>query len=287
MKKLLLLLALSGGLAAQAQVVTVSAGTSLNIFLPLNQFNAHGAYEVVYLQSSINQAGTISRLAFEKNDGTDLRDIDGVSIYLKTTTASLSSNTTIDSTGYQRVFKGSFTNASGSGYQEIVLNQPFVYNNAANLSLLLIRRNGQNVAAATNGPRARWLYGLSTAGIARRYDGGAPITSSTVFTASNVLANLRLTFSTGTATRTVTLGTRSRLFPVPATSSVSLDAAGLTGPLTYSITDAVGRTVQAPAAMPPTADRQYQFDLSQLRPGMYHLHLLHGTAHEVMPLVRE
>ncbi|MBF9220874.1 T9SS type A sorting domain-containing protein [Hymenobacter ruricola] len=287
MKKLLLLFALTGSFAAQAQVVTVSAGTSLNIYLPLNQFNAYGAYEVVYLQNSLNQAGTITRLAFEKNDGTDLRAIDGVSIYLKTTAAALSTNATIDSTGYQRVFKGSFTNATTSGYQEIQLDQPFVYTNTANLSLLLIRRNGQNVAAASNGPRARWLYGLNTAGISRRYDGGAPITSTTAFQSSNVLANLRLTFSTGTATRTLTLATCSRLFPVPATSSVSLDAAGLTGPLTYFITDALGRTVQAPAALPPTTDSQYQFDISQLHAGLYHLHLTHGTSQEVMPLVRE
>jgi hypothetical protein len=277
MKKCLLLFALIGSLSAQAQVVTVATGPSINIFLPLNQFNAHGAYEVVYLQSSINQAGTITRLAFEKNDGTDLRAIDGVSIYLKTTTASLSTNTTIDSTGYQRVFKGSFTNATGSGYQEIQLNQPFAYGNTANLSLLLIRRNGQNVAAASNGPRARWLYTLSTAGIARRYDGGAPITSTTAFASSNVLANLRLTFNTATATRTVALGT----------STVSLDATGLSGPLTYFITDGLGRTVQAPTSLPPTADSQYQFDLSRLHPGLYHLHLGHGPGREVLPLVRE
>ncbi|MDB5270456.1 MAG: putative Gingipain [Hymenobacter sp.] len=287
MKKLLLLLALTGSFTARAQVVTVPAGTLPSIFLPLNQFSAQGAYEVIYLQSSLNQAGTITRLAFEKSDGTDLRGIDGIKIYLKTTTATQLATGTIDSTGYQRVFKGTFPNATGSGFQEIVLNQPFAYNNASNLSLLLIRTNGQNVAAASNGPRARWLYGTSTTGIGRRYDGASPITSTTAFAATNVLANLRLTFSTGTATRTVTLGASSRLFPLPATQAVTLDATGLRGPLTYFITDEVGRIVRATTALPVAADSRHRLDLSTLRNGNYHLHLSSPTQREVIRLVRE
>lgn len=287
MKKLLLLLGFTGSFSAHAQVVTVSTGTALNIFLPLNQFSAQGAYEAIYLQNRLNQAGTITSLAFEKSDGTDLRDIDGVKIYLKTTTATQLANGTIDSTGYQRVFKGSFTNSTASGFQEIVLNQPFAYNNTANLSLLLIRTNGQNVAAASNGPRARWLYSISTAGIGRRYDGASPITGTTLFAATNVLANLRLTFSTGTATRTVTLGASSRLFPLPATQQVTLDATGLTGALSYFITDEVGRLVQPTTVLPAAADSRHRLDLSTLRNGSYHLHLSTPTQREVIRLMRE
>lgn len=287
MKKLLLLLALTGSIAAHAQVVTVTGGTLPSIFLPLNQFSAQGAYEVIYLQSSLNQAGTITRLAFEKSDGTDLRGIDGVKIYLKTTTATQFATGTIDSTGYQRVFKGSFTNSTASGYQEITLNQPFAYNNTSNLSLLLIRTNGQNVAAASNGPRARWLYGTSTTGIGRRYDGASPITSTTVFTATNVLANLRLTFGTTSASKSGQSGSRAGLYPMPAPETVTLDARSWTGALSYFITDALGRTVRPATALPLAPDGQYSLALNGLPAGAYHLHLTSAARHEVLPLVRE
>jgi hypothetical protein len=220
MKRLFLFCLLTGllaPLAAKAQMVTISPGTLPSIFLPLNQFSAQGVYEAIYLQTLVNQGGTITRLAFEKNDGTDLRDLDGVSVYLKSTPATQFTTGTIDSSGYQRVFRGSFTNTTGSGFQEIVLQQPFVYNNTGNLSLLVIRRNGTAVAAASNGPRARWRYGTSTAAIARRFDGGTPITSSTTLATSNVLANLRLTFGAATASR-LAASLRVELYPNPAGS---------------------------------------------------------------------
>jgi len=283
-----LLLASLLPLPAVAQITTtVSGGTSLNIFLPLNQFSAQGVYEGIYLQSQLNQAGNITRLAFEKNDGTDLRAIDGIRIFMKATTATQFTAGPIDSTGYQRVFKGSFTNSTAAGFQEIVLDQAFSYDNLSNLAILVIRQNGTALAPASNGPRARWLYQLSTAGIARRYDGGSPLTSSTNLVSSNVLPNLRLTFAGPTATRLTTAPLAAHLFPNPVRQYGTVQLAAGSPPAIAIITDLLGRSQQAPQVLVIKANGTAPLALAALPAGTYFLHITQGSTRSVQRFVKE
>ena len=275
---------------ATAQVVTITAGSQISALSPINHGSAEGAFETLYLQTSLTQAGIITRLAFEKSDGTELTPLTGVVIYLKTTTNTGFTTGPLDTLGYQRVYAGNFPNATPQGYQEVLLRTPFAYANAAtqNLSVLVLR-NGGNVQA-TIGPRARYLYGNTGNPVriaCRRYTGAAPLTSTTVLTATNILPNIRLTFGTPSATKTGAATATARLFPVPAATTATLDARGWNGPLTYFITDALGRVVRPATALPLAPDGQYQLALSGLPAGPYHLHLANTTHSEVLSLVRE
>ena len=285
--------ALAGLLAgpAAAQVVTVTAGTAVSAISPINHANSEGAFEAVYLQSTLNQAGSITRLAFEKADGTELLPLTGVVIYLKTTAATEFVTGTLDTLGYQRVYAGSFPNATPAGYQEITLRQPFAYGNAPNqnLAVLVLRKNGS--VQATIGPRARYFYGITMAPIriaCRRYSGTVPVTNTTTLSATNILPNLRLVFGTASAVRAgAATAAPAQLFPVPAAAIVALSAPEWTGPLSYFISDALGRQVRPVTALSAAADGQYHLAVSELRPGTYHLHLAGRGQQQVLRLVRE
>lgn len=276
--------------AAAAQVVTVTASNQISALSPINHASSEGAFETVYLQTDINQAGSITRLAFDKWDGTEVVPLTGVVIYLKTTTATGFTTGPLDTLGYQRVYAGPFPNATPRGYQEVVLRTPFAYPNTAtqNLAVLVLRKSGN--VQATIGPRARYLYGITTNPIriaCRRYTGSDPVTSSTTLTATNISPNIRLTFGTPSATKTGAGAATARLFPLPAAATTTLDARGWAGPLTYFITDALGRVVRPATALPLAADGQYQLALSGLPTGNYHLHLAGAARREVLSLVRE
>lgn len=274
-------------LAGMAQTVTVVGGNLISALSPINHAAPDGVYEGIYLQSQIMQAGQISRLAIDKTDGTLLTPLDGVSIYLKMTTATAFTAGPIDSTGYTRVFRGAFPNATAAGFQEITLSQPFAYNNTDNLSVLIIRRGGTNISS-TVGPRARYRYGtVSGRNVSRRYTAAPVITPATQLAVSNILVNLRLEFSTPSAVRASAGATAAQLYPNPAPAEATLDAREWTGPLRYYITDALGRTVRPATALPASASGLHQLPLASLPAGSYHLHLSNGTQHRVLPLVRQ
>ena len=63
-------------------------------------------------------------------------------IYFKTTTATELTAGTLDTTGYQRVFKGSLTNNAPTGFMEVVLNRSFAYTSSTNNLSVLVLRNG-------------------------------------------------------------------------------------------------------------------------------------------------
>ena len=275
---------------AAAQVVTITAGNQISALSPINHGSAEGAFETVYLQPSINQAGSITRLAFDKWDGSEVTPLTGVVIYLKTTTATGFVTGPLDTLGYQRVYAGNFPNATPPGYQEVVLRTPFAYPNAANqhLAVLVLRKAGN--VQATIGPRARFLYGITANPIriaCRRYTGSDPVTSATVLTATNISPNIRLTFGTPSASKTGAGAATARLFPLPAAATATLDARGWAGPLAYFITDALGRVVRPATALPLAPDGQYQLAINGLPTGTYHLHLANTTHSEVLSLVRE
>ena len=284
------LLLLGGTAQLAAQVVTITAGTSISALSPINHASSEGAFETIYLQTSINQAGPITRLAFEKNDGTEVTPLTGVVIYLKTTAATSFVDGPLDTLGYQRVFVGNYPNATPSGYQEVTLRTPFAYSNAANLNLsVLVLRKGGNVQA-TIGPRARFLYGITTTPIriaCRRNTGTAPITSASVLTATNILPNIRLTFGTPSATAGSAARAGATLFPVPTAGPATLQAPGWTGPLTYFIADALGRVLRPATALPLSTDGRFSLALNDLPAGTYYLYLSGAARREVLRLVRE
>ncbi|MBC6698999.1 T9SS type A sorting domain-containing protein [Hymenobacter puniceus] len=288
----LLLAGILAGIAlvpATAQVATVTAGSQISALSPINHASSEGAYETIYLQNSINQAGAITRLAFEKSDGTELTPLSGVILYLKTTTATEFQSGALDTLGYQRVYAGNFPNATTSGYQEVQLQRPFSYANTAgqHLSVLVLRRGGN--VQATIGPRARFLYGVTTAPLriaCRRYTGTLPVTSATMLTATNVLCNIRLTFNTPQATaaaRRLVLA----LYPNPATSTLQVELPRPNQAAQVQIIDFLGRVVGAEQRLAASTTGVGQLSVATLPAGSYWLRLRQDGEVRVQPFVKE
>jgi hypothetical protein len=266
-KKLLIWvgLGLFPSLAAQAQVVTVNVGTASSALSPINHNAAYQAQEFIYLQSQLNQAGSITRLAFEKASGSDMNPITNTVIYLKTTPATAFTTGVLDTTGYQRVWAGSFPNAGTSGYQEVTLRTPFSYNNTSNLSLLVIRNNG-NVASTST--RALWRYDFINRNSGRRYSGAVPLSAATSLTATDVLVNLRLTFGNPTASAQEHYLGASQLYPNPARTELHLTAERAAR---LWVTDLAGRTVRPAQLLRPVSGR-ITLPVADLPVGVYVLH---------------
>jgi hypothetical protein len=268
-KPLLALLVAGLGFAGtvRAQVVTINIGTSSSALSPLNQNVAHQAQEFIYLQSQINTAGRITRLAFEKASGSDVTPLTNTVIYLKHTTATVFTTGLLDTTGYQRVWAGSFPNAGTSGYQEVTLTTPFAYNNTANLAVLVIRNNG---SVAGTGVRALWRYEFINRNSCRRYSGATALSSATSLAVTDVLVNMRLTFPTATGTTQRYVGGPG-LYPNPATDRLYVPAQE---PAALRVTDLRGRTLRSAVRLRPVGGR-LELPLADLPAGSY---LLHQTA---------
>jgi hypothetical protein len=278
MKKLLLLLAFTGSFAAQAQVVTVSVGTSGSALSPFNSTQANSVYEAIYKKTQLNQGGAILRLAFEKNSGAYQSPLTNTVIYLKHTTANVFTAGVLDTAGYQRVWAGAFTNSGTTGYQEVVLTRPFIYNNTDNLSVLVLRNGGSTGTTL-------WNYNFMGTNIARRNTTGTAISSTTPLSTSDALLNLRLTFGPTAATRTAAT-LLAEVYPNPATVACRVQLPN-GRPATYRLTDMLGRTVRATTGLPLAADGTATLPLADLSAGTYLLHLSQGTAASVQRLVRE
>lgn len=238
LKKLQLFLlaaGLSATFSANAQQVTITNGTANSAFAPVDISKPYSANEMIFLQSQINQAGTISRLAFLKNAGTANTPIENVKIYLKHTTNSVLASGTFDTTGYTRVFSGNFTNNAASGWMEVNLQTPFQYNNTGNLQVLFFR-NGGMVETGN-----RYAYGFVTRLATRRFSSVNPITTASSLTASDALPNMRLDFGGLSGIKTELQNAQIRVYPNPATTSITIE--GLKNAAEIHVTDLTGRTV--------------------------------------------
>jgi hypothetical protein len=278
MKKLLLLLAFMGQFSTQAQVVTVSVGTNGSALSPFNSTQANSVYEAIYRQNQLNQAGSITRLAFQKNSGAFQDPLTRTVIYLKHTAATIFTAGTLDTTGYQRVWAGAFTNSGTTGFQEVVLTTPFAYNNTSNLSLLVLRNTG-------NTGSTLWNYNFMGTNIARRNTAGTAISNTTPLAVSDALMNLRLTFGTVTAARTAAT-LLADVYPNPATVACRVQLPN-GQPVSYQLTDMLGRAVRATVHLTPTSAGTATMPLADLPAGAYLLRLTQGTATSVQRLVRE
>jgi opacity protein-like surface antigen len=286
MKKLLLLassvLALSlASPVAHAQVVTITIGTSASALSPFNSTQANAVYEAIYKQSQLNQAGNITRLAFQKNSGAFQDPLTRTVLYLKHTTSTIFTAGALDTTGYQRVWAGSFPNTGTIGYQEVLLTTPFAYNNTNNLSLLVLRSGG-------NTGTTLWNYDFVGTNVSRRNTSGTPIssTSTPTLSVSDVLVNLRLTFGTTTTGNRTAATLLADVYPNPTTAACRVQLP--TGqPASYQLTDMLGRAVRATTRLALAPDGTATVPLADLPAGTYLLHLTQGAAASVHRLVKE
>ncbi len=279
MKKLFTLIALACiiclAFGAKAQVVTITNGTNGSASAPLNHSNPYSANEMIYLQTQINQAGNIGKIAFEKAGGANVSPITNVFIYMKHTTLSALTAGAFDTTGYTRVYKGDFTNNSTTGWMEVVLNTPFVYNNTSNLSIIFFKNNGSTGTSQT------YKYGFVTRLATRRANNATGITTATNLTTSDALPNLRLEFVAPTGMAKAIDPAAFSLTPNPATGLVVIKNAENASLI--QVLDLTGRVVLSQKVQ----ETNSELDLTKLPVGAYLVQVLTKNTVSVQRLIKQ
>ncbi len=166
--------------------IIIGAATSNQRTEPLDRYYNYNTHEAIYLQSEIGVAGTIKKIAYYKESGSDLNPITPVAIYLKRTTDVTLPSGTYSLINYVQVYNGAFPNNLTSGWMEIDLATPFQYNNTDNLAVLILKGNQAYISSGY----PYWRYTQTSSYLCRgaRSDASQP----TSLTATNSRPNIRL-----------------------------------------------------------------------------------------------
>lgn len=259
----------------EAQVVTLSLGNAGSASAPVNNSNPYSANEMIYLQSQINQAGTIYKVAFEKSGGASTTPISNVQIYMKHTTQSAFTAGAFDTTGYTRVFKGDFTNNATSGWMEVNLNTAFTYNNTDNLLILFFKNNGNTLTSHT------YKYAFVGRLATRRTNNATGITTATNLTTSDALPNLRLDFSNPVGIAKNEALKNLSVYPNPVKDVLAIQGMETSG--TLSFMDITGRLIES--VNMKTGENN--ISVSHLTPGIYIAKLNSGKTVHTTKFIKE
>jgi len=116
------------------------------------------ASQFVYFASEMQGAKTITSMAFFKNQGNNLSDIEDVEVYMRHSSASTytSGSYTFPTDGFTLVYEGDWPNNSISGWMEIELDTWFDYNGEDNLEFLIIKGFQDRLTTVADQPY--WRY---------------------------------------------------------------------------------------------------------------------------------
>lgn len=255
---------------ANSQSVIVGTGTAVSAFSPIIRSYDYCLYEVIYPSPEIGIAGTISKFAFERVDGTNTDRIDSVSIYMQHTILSDLTAGTFSTTGYTLVFEGSFPNDSGSGWREVTLTNPFVYDGIGNLQVLAVK--GYQPAVGNTPVSPRWYYTSIAGTPARRYYGNVAISGSTNLNTTPYRCNARLDFA---GVGTVELGsTALKIFPNPAGDYIKVSDGIVNA--TVKLFDTYGHVIYS-----SPFNTSEVISLQVLKSGIYYIQLTNHSTGEI------
>jgi hypothetical protein len=123
-------------------VTTIGNGTNSSEKYPFDGYYNYSWSDVIYLQSEIGAAGTLSALSFSVNNVPNNFVMTTQQIYIRTTTATSFTNSTYPTTsGFTQAYNGTIT-YNGSGWKTITLSTPFTYDGTSNLEILYENHDG-------------------------------------------------------------------------------------------------------------------------------------------------
>ncbi len=127
--------------------VTIGTGTTTTERYPFNGPWDYSWSNVVYLQSELGTAGSITQLSFYVgNTHTAGYTMNNQYIYIKhTSSGSFSTSTYPGTSGYTQAFYGTITYSGVPGWKTITLDTPFNYDGVNNLDILYENRDGSYV----------------------------------------------------------------------------------------------------------------------------------------------
>jgi len=143
-----------------AETITIGTGADVSFGMPLDGFWSYNYSQNIYYKSEINKNMTISRIAY--NYTGNPWTVTDVKIFMGHTTKTAFNSTSdwIPITNLNQVFSGSIS--VSSGWVEIILDTPFVYNGIDNLVVALDENE-----PGYHGSSSDDFYGTPTANLKR------------------------------------------------------------------------------------------------------------------------
>ncbi|MBS4016035.1 MAG: T9SS type A sorting domain-containing protein, partial [Candidatus Latescibacteria bacterium] len=163
--------------------IVIGTGTSGSSIYCIYAYRAYTVSNAIYLQSEIGYYGYITNLAYYKTSGTNTTQIDDVKIYMRRTDQSTVATGAYDTTGFTRVYSGSFP-IYAIGWMGVEVNPPFLYNNQDNLEILILK----GPPAMTSGYPS-WQYTTQSPNYRNRYqysDAGWPTSLTQTYYRPNI-----------------------------------------------------------------------------------------------------
>ena len=168
--------------------VEIGTGTEGSEISPLNRKYNYSTSELIYTHSEIGRGYHLTKLAFHKKEGSNVEDIENVTIYFKLDTSSTFTDGNYSLDGYTQVYNGVFTNNAISGWMEVSLQPTFSYHgDDNNLHILIIKAYQSKI---THEPE--WSF--TDLGESRARNGKDNQTQPTLLTANTERPNIRLTY---------------------------------------------------------------------------------------------
>jgi hypothetical protein len=142
---------LSGGFSDE---VIIGTGTTTYFYTPVNLYFEYSFSRQLYLGTEFSpnaQGGTITKLAWDCADAASWTFANQSCYFRAVDDAAITSNVYIDpvATGAELVWQGSLS-ASGSGWVEITLTQPFILPPGKNLLIYWEQKSGNWISSAPN-----------------------------------------------------------------------------------------------------------------------------------------
>lgn len=184
----------SSSLLSAQTTVTIGRGVDSSEYFPFNAYYKYSWSNVIYKASDIGKDGLITEMAFYINNKRSANyTMNNQKIYARHTTSNVYKTATYPtSKGFELVFDGTITYAGNeSGWKQIKLTSPFLYNGTDNLEFLFENKDGTNTI---NGVLYyRCTKGLSDLRTRRDYaDQSFPFSFSTC-NSSRAFPNIQLT----------------------------------------------------------------------------------------------
>ncbi len=141
MKKLILICVLfmlpAIGFAQEYHTIGNSSSTADYYYSPFNRWYKNGLSHVIYTSSEMGDAKTLTHIAFDKVEGdTDVEILDAEIWVKHTSESTLSSGESDNTSGFTKIWDGTFPNNVTSGWLEVELETQFEYNGTDNVQFL-------------------------------------------------------------------------------------------------------------------------------------------------------
>ena len=277
---LTLLLGFNYGAFAQGYF-TIGTGTSGNHKSPMDRNKSYSTSETIYLQSELGSgAYNFTKIAFDKESGSDLQGIENVKIYMKHTTDATLGDGSYSLNGYTKVFEGTFTNNATSGWMEVTLDNGFSYNGTDHLRVLVIKGYQSHISH-----KPKWRYTQLSNYLSR--DNSDNNSQPTNLKNTKKRPNIRLEYSTPTHVITYGNGTPNKFelsqnYPNPFNPVTKIGYnLPVNAQVTLKISDITGKEIVTLVNETQTAGyHTVQFDAGILSSGTYFYRLITSGAQD-------